>query len=181
MCFVSSSFSGMIKTLIPDAIWCRPLLKRESEQIENPKEFVYQNFFWSIFTRICLPFFWPTSNVSHFYRTQVNLGSDLWVRMSITMPPCWDLTDVTLDDEDANSILTDNAKRAIQGNVGNTSYATWWPTLQTMQVPPPDDQMLNQSKLCHLVAKYATYAGGAIWWPNLQLIHVVPSGGQIFN
>ena len=134
------------------------------------------HFYSNLFT-----FFCPTSNVSHFYRTQVNLGSDLWVRMSITMPPCWDLTDVTLDDEDANSILTDNAKRAIQGNVGNTSYATWWPTLQTMQVPPPDDQMLNQSKLCHLVAKYATYAGGAIWWLNLQLIHVVPSGGQIFN
>ena len=31
---------------------------------------------------------------------------DLWL----------DLTDVTLADEDTNSILTDNAKRAIQGN-----------------------------------------------------------------
>ena len=30
---------------------------------------------------------------------------------------CVDLTDVTLADEDANSILTDNANRAIQGNV----------------------------------------------------------------
>ena len=29
---------------------------------------------------------------------------------------CADLTDVTLADEDTNSILTDNAKRAIQGN-----------------------------------------------------------------
>ena len=28
-----------------------------------------------------------------------------------------DLTDVTLADEDINSILTDNANRAIQGNV----------------------------------------------------------------
>ena len=28
-----------------------------------------------------------------------------------------DLTDVTLADEDTNSILTDNANRAIQGNV----------------------------------------------------------------
>ena len=32
--------------------------------------------------------------------------SDVW----------FDLTDVTLADEDTNSILTDNAKRAIQGN-----------------------------------------------------------------
>ena len=30
---------------------------------------------------------------------------------------CVDLTDVTLADEDTNSILTDNANRAIQGNV----------------------------------------------------------------
>ena len=31
--------------------------------------------------------------------------------------PFADLTDVTLADEDTNSILTDNANRAIQGNV----------------------------------------------------------------
>ena len=31
--------------------------------------------------------------------------------------PCVDLTDVTLADEETNSILTDNANRAIQGNV----------------------------------------------------------------
>ena len=41
-----------------------------------------------------------------------------------------DLTDVTLADEDTNSILTDNAKRAIQGNVATqlrnlvTKFAT---------------------------------------------------------
>ena len=54
-------------------------------------------------------------------------------------------------------------------------------TLQTMQVAPPDDQILNQSKLCHLVAKYTTNTSGAIWWSNLQLMQMVPSGGQIFN
>ena len=57
--------------------------------------------------------------IHNFYRTQVNLGSDLWVRMSVTdsVQDLWlDLTDVTLADEDTNSILTDNAKRAIQGN-----------------------------------------------------------------
>ena len=52
----------------------------------------------------------------HFYRTQVNLGSDSWVRMSVRHRRCADLTDVTLADEDTNSILADNAKRAIQGN-----------------------------------------------------------------
>ena len=34
------------------------------------------------------------------YRTQVYLGSDLWVRVSLTPRGCADLTDVTLVDED---------------------------------------------------------------------------------
>ena len=29
----------------------------------------------------------------HFYRTQVNLGSDLWVHLSVSPPPCVDLTE----------------------------------------------------------------------------------------
>ena len=36
---------------------------------------------------------------------------------SLTEPPFANLTDVTLADEDTNSILTYNATRAIQGNV----------------------------------------------------------------
>ena len=49
----------------------------------------------------------PISNkVKHFYRTQVNLRSDLWVRMSVTPPPLWNLTDVMLANEDTNSIPT---------------------------------------------------------------------------
>ena len=54
-----------------------------------------------------------------FYRTQVNLGYDSWVRLSVRqwVSNVWlDLTDVTLADEDTKSKLTDNAKRAIQGN-----------------------------------------------------------------
>ena len=59
------------------------------------------------------------------YRTQVNLGSDLWVRMSVSEYATFaDLTDVTLADEDTNSISTDHAKRAIPGYM-------------TMQVAPP--------------------------------------------
>ena len=49
------------------------------------------------------------------------------VRMSVTETPCVDLTDVTLADEDTNSILTDNVNRAILGNVA-------------MQVAPPGGQ-----------------------------------------
>ena len=47
--------------------------------------------------------------------------------LKLSEPPFADLTDVTLADEDTNSILTDNANRAIQGNVGNV----------VMQVAPP--------------------------------------------
>ena len=43
--------------------------------------------------------------------------SDLCVRMSVSPRGFVDLTDVTLADEDTNSILTDNAIRAIPGNV----------------------------------------------------------------
>ena len=50
---------------------------------------------------------------------------------------------VTLADEDTNSILADNANRAIQGNVA-------------MQVTQPG------RKIC--------YASGAIWWPTMQLM-----------
>ena len=54
----------------------------------------------------------------------MSLESDLWVRMSDVRPtPFADLTDVTLADEDTNSILTDNANRAIQGNVAMTDNA----------------------------------------------------------
>ena len=73
---------------------------------------------------------------------------------SVTETPCVDLTDVTLADEDTNSILTDNVNRAIQGNVA-------------MQITQSGGQLWKQSKLCHLgtllVVKFATNAIGAIW------------------
>ena len=68
---------------------------------------------------------------------------------------------MTLADEDTNSILTDNANRAIQGNVamrvtqpggqlwnqamqGTSSDAILWPTLEPMQVTLSDVQILSQ-------------------------------------
>ena len=45
---------------------------------------------------------------------------------------CADLTDVTLGDEDTNSILTDNANGAFQGNVA-------------MRVTQPGGQLWNQA------------------------------------
>ena len=51
-----------------------------------------------------------------FYRALVSLGSVLWILMSLTPRLFADLTDVTLADEDNNSIPTDGANRAIRGN-----------------------------------------------------------------
>ena len=59
----------------------------------------------------------------------------------LSEPRFWNLTDVTLADEDTNSILTDNANRAIQGNVTQ-----------------PGGQMCNI-----LVAKFVINASDAIW------------------
>ena len=57
----------------------------------------------------------------------MSLGSDLWVLMSLTERGFADLTDVTLADEDSNSIPTDDVNRAFLGNVA-------------MQVAPSDGQ-----------------------------------------
>ena len=61
--------------------------------------------------------------------------------------PFADLTDVTLADEDTNSILTDSL-------VTNASCATWWPNLQLMQVAPPGDQFRNQFKWCQVMVEW---------------------------
>ena len=62
--------------------------------------------------------------------------SDLWVRLSLTFSLqhlVADLTDVTLVDEDTNSIPTNNTNRTIQDNVAmpvtNPSGAIWRTTL----------------------------------------------------
>ena len=47
----------------------------------------------------------------------MSLGSDLWDLMSVHTRLCADLIDVTLADEDSNSILTDDVNKAILGNV----------------------------------------------------------------
>ena len=59
--------------------------------------------------------------------------------------PFADLTDVTLADEDTNSILADNDNRAIQGNVA-------------MQVAPPGDQIWIKCKWRHLMTKFGSNA-----------------------
>ena len=63
-----------------------------------------------------------------FYQTQVSLGSDLWVLISLSHSKTMlRLNNVTLADEDSNSIPTDDVNRAFLGNVA-------------MQVAPSDGQ-----------------------------------------
>ena len=55
--------------------------------------------------------------------------------LSITLKETFcNLTDVTLADEDTNSIQTDTANRAIQGNVSMQVFVfrtnVWWPKLE---------------------------------------------------
>ena len=72
--------------------------------------------------------------------------------------PFADLTDVTLADEDINSILTDNANRAIQGNVAmqvTQPGGQLWN--QTMEVMSPDYKISNPfeiSQKMHIQMKY---------------------------
>ena len=86
---------------------------------------------YQAFLLISSPFTLPNDICSAtFYGTQVYLGSNLRVRVSLTKRRLADLTDVTLADEDTNSILTENANRASQGNV-------------TMQITQPGGQLWN--------------------------------------
>ena len=57
--------------------------------------------------------------------------------MSVRLGHCADLTDVTLAEEDTNSILTGDVEGQFIGKVAMkvAPPGTWWPKLQQMQVP----------------------------------------------
>ena len=77
---------------------------------------------------------------------------------------CANLTDVTLADQATNSIPTDDANMAIQGNVA-------------MQVPQHGGQLWNQCKWHHLMTAFQANACGA----NFQLMHLALHSGQVCN
>ena len=176
---VWKDWAGQIEVLYDEwAICCTQVpetldLEHRKESLRIPLCLHLINIFLHICQRIM-----PSDMT--FYRTQVNPGSDLWVRMSVcpSVRHLWlDLTDVTLADEDTNSILTDNVNRAIEGNVAmqvllvanfgsNASGASWWPNFEPMQVVPLGDPICNWCKWCLLVAKFAISANSSIWWPN---------------
>ena len=83
---------------------------------------------------------------------------------------CVNLSDVTLAEEDTDSILTDNTNRAIhiQGNVA-------------MQVTQPGGQVCNLCKWRPLMANIRTNASDLIETKTMELMQVVPSGNQIWN
>ena len=75
------------------------------------------------------------------------MGSNLWVLVSLTNRAFADLTDVTLADEDTNSILNDNANKALQGNVAK-------------QVTQSGGKICYLYKWRHLAANFGTNASG---------------------
>ena len=99
---------------------------------------------------------------------------------------------MTLADEDTNSILTDNANRAFQGNaamrVTQLGGQLW---NQAMQVTSPDDQILNQfttNQKCmlkrntNLISRNITNLMVASDVTKFRTnASVASSGGQIWN
>ena len=83
------------------------------------------------------------------------MGAD--VTNSVRTTCLWNLIDVTLTDEDTNSMQTDDANKAIQSNVA-------------MQVAPPGGKICNWCKQGHPMAEFATDARSPTWWSNLQLL-----------
>ena len=73
---------------------------------------------------------------------------------------------MTLADEDTNSILTDNANRAFQGNVTQPGGQLW---NQAMQVMSPDDQIFNQfgTNQNAYSNEIPINTSHATWWSNL--------------
>ena len=108
---------------------------------------------------------------TYVYQTQVNLGPDLWVRMTVRH---WCL--VPPDDQTNPNCATwwPNIQ-LINIQLINTSGAIWWSIVQLMQVVPSGGQICNWCKWCHLVVKFATNTSGTIWLPNLQLMQVTES------
>ena len=82
---------------------------------------------------------------------------------------CWNFTDVTLADEDTNSILTDNTNRAIQGNVA-------------MQVTQPGGQVCNLGGFSKNILKKVTTRKQRwplqLWQPS-EKIELVSSSARV--
>ena len=83
--------------------------------------FISLDFWAPNFIFLSLLFYhYPSKEQTYsFYRTQVSLGSDLWVWAYVRHWQDYfeDLTDVTLADEDSNSIPTDGVNRAFLSNM----------------------------------------------------------------
>ena len=97
-----------------------------------------------------------------------SLGLD--VTHWLTDTTFWDLTDVTLADQDTNSILTEKANRAIQGNVAmqtTQSGGQLWNQCHTCftckwQVAQSSGQIHKEIKWCQVMVKFRTNPSGTM-------------------
>ena len=113
-----------------------------------------------VHVQIVVDLFAKLSGVRSMGPSLSNWVRDLWLH----------LTDVTLADEDTNSLRRDNA-RAFRGNVA----------MQVTHVEPSGGQIWNLCKWRHLVYNFANNSSGAIWWTSLQLMQIAPPGDQNWN
>ena len=88
--------------------------------------------------------------LSYFYRTQVFLGSDLWVRVSLTherLCKLYKLQTLYKFNSVIQTLYREGDRfqwRHLVAKFGtNASGAIWWPNLQLMQVAPSGRQFYN--------------------------------------
>ena len=98
------------------------------------------------------------------------------VCLSVSPPPCWDLTDVTLADGDTNSIPSDNANANYDGPICN--WCKWLllaAKFASVQVAPPGGQnstckwqvapscgqICDQFKQCQVMVLFRSDQSGA--------------------
>ena len=113
--------------------WCKPPCP-QAQDMWKPSHPLSRMIKSLILTTLKQRMSWDVDTCQLFYWTRVNLGQIFGSGCpSVTDRRLWDFTDVTLADEDTNSIPTDNANRAIQGSVA-------------MQVAPPSGQTCYDCK-----------------------------------
>ena len=99
----------LLEKIVPGSAGCISLLVRPRNSTWSKPSSVLRLLGMATFFddhKVCL------FVISTFYRNHVYLGSNLWVTdcQSVAGRPFWYFTDVTLADEDTNSVRTDNAK-----------------------------------------------------------------------
>ena len=88
---------------------------------------------------------------------------------------------MTLADEDTNSILTDNANRAIQGNVAMQIIQSDYQEIRTCICERNAKLILRNTGNLKLTKSISLEIKQSVTKPGGKLLQVAPSGGQYIN